>query len=118
VENGNPVAPSTTDGDSHVVLLGDSIVANAAYTLGAPVSSPTCGRATIARLGLTMFNDVIQRTAMELGLDALELRAICTEPADYANPIEPSDRGGLTIARAIARAVGAARGADVRAVRL
>jgi hypothetical protein len=75
-------------------------------------------RATIARIGLALFNDVIVRTALELGLDVLELRAICTEPADYANPIEPSGQGGLKIARAIARSVGAAGSSDARAVRL
>jgi hypothetical protein len=69
-------------------------------------------RATIARVGLAMFNDVILRTAIDFGLDALELRAICTEPADYANPIEPSGQGGLKIARAIARAVGALESAE------
>ena len=74
-------------------------------------------RATIARVGLMMFNDVILRTAIDFGLDALELRAICTEPADYANPIEPSGQGGLKIARAIARAVGATN-ADPKPVRL
>ena len=64
-------------------------------------------RATIARVGLALFNDVILRTAIELRLDALELRSICTEPADYANPIEPSGQGGLKIARAISHLVGA-----------
>jgi hypothetical protein len=63
--------------------------------------------ATVARLGLALFNDAILRTAVDLRLDAVELRAICTEPGDYANPIEPSGQGGLKIARAIARAVGA-----------
>lgn len=62
---------------------------------------------TAARMGLTLFNDVILRTAIERRLDALELRSICNEPADYANPIEPSGQGGLKIARAIARLVGA-----------
>ena len=75
-------------------------------------------RATIARVGVALFNDVILRTAMELGLDVLELRAVCTEPADYANPIEPSDQGGLKIARAIARVIGAANDADAKATRL
>jgi hypothetical protein len=65
-------------------------------------------RATVARVGLALFNDVILRTAIDLRLDALELRSICTEPADYANPIEPSAQGGLKIARAISRLVGAA----------
>ena len=64
-------------------------------------------RATPARVALSLFNDVIVRTAVAYGLDALELRSICTEPGDYANPIEPSGRGGLKIARAIAHAAGA-----------
>jgi hypothetical protein len=37
----------------------------------------------------------------------VDLRLVCGEPADYANPIEPSGRGGLKIARAVARAAGA-----------
>jgi lysophospholipase L1-like esterase len=60
-----------------------------------------------ARMGLTLFNDVIVRSASALGLDILDLRAVCTERSDYANPIEPSGRGGLKIARAIARMIGA-----------
>jgi hypothetical protein len=75
-------------------------------------------RAAIARLGVALFNDVILRTAMNLGLDVVELRAICTEQADYANPIEPSDQGGLKIARAIARSIGATSRADAKPVRL
>jgi hypothetical protein len=64
-------------------------------------------RAAIARVGLALFNDAILRTAVDLGLDVLELRSICTEPGDYANPIEPSGLGGLKIARAVTRLVGA-----------
>lgn len=64
-------------------------------------------RAAIARVGLALFNDVILRTAVDLRLDALELRSICTEPADYVNHIEPSGRGGSKIARAISYLVGA-----------
>jgi hypothetical protein len=65
------------------------------------------GRADIARVGLALFNDVILRTAVARRLTAIELRTICTEPRDYANPIEPSSAGGLKIARAIAHATGA-----------
>lgn len=49
------------------------------------------------------FNDRIQRIAVRHGVPVLELRDLCNEPADYANPIEPSVRGGEKIARAIAR---------------
>jgi hypothetical protein len=35
----------------------------------------------------------------------IDLRAICTEVGDYANPIEPSVRGGKKIAQAIVELV-------------
>ena len=63
--------------------------------------------AAIARLGVALFNDVILRTAVDRRIDAIELRSICCEPSDYANPIEPSGRGGRNIAAAIVRALGA-----------
>jgi hypothetical protein len=72
-------------------------------------------RADAARVGLALFNDVILRTAVDLRLDALELRSICAEPGDYANPIEPSGQGGLKIARAITRLVGAVETRDTPA---
>jgi hypothetical protein len=64
--------------------------------------------ASIARTALTIFNDVILRFAIERGLSALELRQICCDPGDYANPIEPSGPGGKKIAAAIAAAIGVA----------
>ena len=64
-------------------------------------------QAAIARVGLMTFNDVILRAAFTRGVDVIELRAVCTESDDYANPIEPSDTGGRKIAQAIARAMGA-----------
>jgi len=36
------------------------------------------------------------------------LRLICDEDADFANPIEPSARGGAKIAQAISRFAGGA----------
>jgi hypothetical protein len=59
-------------------------------------------RARLARVALALFDDVIVRVGFEHGLRVLDLRLVCAEPADYANPIEPSGRGGLKIARAIA----------------
>lgn len=55
------------------------------------------------RAGLALFNDVITRAAFRRGLPLIDLRLICCEPQDYANPIEPSEQGGDKIARAIAR---------------
>jgi hypothetical protein len=68
----------------------------------------------LARTALTVFNDAITRAAFERRLDLIDLRLVCTDPADYANPIEPSVQGGGKIARVIARAVGAAESASAR----
>jgi hypothetical protein len=59
--------------------------------------------ARLARIALMTFNDVVLRTAFEHSLDVIDLRAVCDEARDYANPIEPSGEGGRKIARAIAR---------------
>lgn len=58
-----------------------------------------------AQTALTHFNDVILRSASAAGVPVIELRQVCTEAGDYANPIEPSARGGAKIARAIRRAL-------------
>ena len=69
---------------------------------------PRFPEAALQRMGvtaLTVFNDCIIRAAFAQGLPLLDLRLICTEEGDYANPIEPSVRGGEKIARAIVEAV-------------
>jgi hypothetical protein len=50
---------------------------------------------------LSLFNDAITRAAFARGVPLIDLRLICSEPEDYANPIEPSARGGAKIAAAI-----------------
>jgi hypothetical protein len=62
--------------------------------------------APVARVALMLFNDAILRVAFELRLDVIDLRLVCTEPSDYANPIEPSGQGGAKIANAIASSLG------------
>ena len=59
-----------------------------------------------ARVALMMFNDVILRVAFEHHASVIDLRLVCNERADYANPIEPSGQGGMKIAKAIVRATG------------
>jgi hypothetical protein len=54
---------------------------------------------------LALFNDVISRAAFSHGLPLIDLRLICREPSDYANPIEPSSQGGDKITSAIAAMV-------------
>jgi hypothetical protein len=60
-------------------------------------------REAVAALGL--FNDRIIGLAREYGFPVIELRAICTGMADFANAIEPSSTGGAKIAQAICAAV-------------
>ena len=50
---------------------------------------------------LMVFNDVIIRVGVELGLTVIDLRFVCSSPADFANPIEPSSCGGAKMARVI-----------------
>jgi hypothetical protein len=64
---------------------------------------PPQGR--LAATAMAVFDDRILRVALEKGLPAIELRAVCARPEDYANPIEPSSTGGEKIARAITRLV-------------
>lgn len=66
------------------------------------LAGPEAARAPVA---LTIFNDAILRCALRFGLPVIDLRAVCTLPEDFANPIEPSGPGGQKIARAIMRAL-------------
>lgn len=59
---------------------------------------PDAGMQKIAVAALAIFNDAIIRQAVLAGLPLLDLRLICNENSDYANPIEPSDVGGRKIA--------------------
>jgi hypothetical protein len=55
----------------------------------------------MASVALAVFNDVILRVAIEHGLPVIDLRMVCVDAKDYANPIEPSSVGGEKIARVI-----------------
>ena len=67
---------------------------------------PSAPDQRIVRTALAVFNDVITRAAFARALALIDLRLICSEDEDYANPIEPSERGGAKIAAAIAALVG------------
>lgn len=56
---------------------------------------------------LALFNDAIIREAFDCNLPIIDLRSVCTEPADYSNisPIEPSASGGKKIAEAIVASI-------------
>ncbi len=55
---------------------------------------------------LSIFNDAITRHVHSAGLDLIDLRLVCPELGDYANPIEPSAQGGDKIAATLARYIG------------
>jgi len=59
----------------------------------------------LAVTALNLFNDPIIREAARRGLPLLDLRLICNDDRDLANPIEPSVQGGAKIAGVIARVV-------------
>jgi hypothetical protein len=66
----------------------------------------------VVSVALMVFNDAILKVAIEHRLLVIELRLVCADPRDYANPIEPSSVGGEKIARIIAALV---TGSDVYA---
>jgi hypothetical protein len=68
-------------------------------------SIPGLGPAEQSALG--GFNEVILRNAFEARLPVIDLRLVCTLPADYSHvsSIEPSFLGGAKIAAAIAELV-------------
>jgi hypothetical protein len=84
-------------------------VTDALMNMGLPVAvctiydtPPSGPDQAIIKAALCLFNDSITRVAFSRGAALIDLRLICTEDGDYANAIEPSSRGGLKIARAIA----------------
>jgi hypothetical protein len=55
----------------------------------------------LAATALTALNDAITREAFARNIDCIDLRVLCDDDLDFANPIEPSVHGGAKIARAI-----------------
>ena len=66
--------------------MGDPYYSNVAFASKAMVS---------------MINDIIFTTGATFDVDVLELRNIFTKPEDYANPIEPSHKGGAKLSQNI-----------------
>ena len=64
---------------------------------------PDEGLQRIAITALTVFNDAIMRAAFRAGLPLIDLRLVCADDEDYANPIEPSEGGGAKIAERIVK---------------
>jgi hypothetical protein len=62
---------------------------------------PSAPNQRVIKAAAALFNDRITREVFARGLALLDLRLVCSEDGDYANPIEPSVQGGLKIAQAI-----------------
>lgn len=56
---------------------------------------------TVSVTALQTFNDCIFQEVTSKGLPLIDLRSVCSEDADFANPIEPSVIGGQKIAESI-----------------
>jgi hypothetical protein len=97
-------------GHSHVLDQGARSMLETVMRVGLPTGVctiydgrfPEPIRQRLAMAALTVFNDRITRHAFARGLPLIDLRLVCSEDEDYANPIEPSARGGEKIASAIA----------------
>jgi hypothetical protein len=66
---------------------------------------PSAPNHKVIKAALSLFNDRITRAAFSRGLPLIDLRLLCAEEGDYANPIEPSVQGGAKMAAAIAALV-------------
>jgi hypothetical protein len=114
-------APSTTVGDG-LLRLADAaasfeanyrtaltdVVARGLPTMVCTIYNPQfpepkMQRAAIA--GLALFNDCIIRAAVSAGVPVLDLRFVCDAKEDFANPIEPSSRGGEKITAALIESI-------------
>ena len=67
----------------------------------------------LAATALSVLNDTITRELFRRSLTLIDLRVLLNDDADFANPIEPSERGGMKIATAIKRFVAGEVGAGV-----
>jgi hypothetical protein len=89
---------------SYAAMLGRILELGLSTALCTVYDTPPSGPDhRIVKAALALFNDRITRAAFAHSLPLVDLRLICSEDADYANPIEPSGRGGEKISRAIAR---------------
>ena len=89
-------------------LMLDDMLGRRLPTAVCTIYNPRFTDARMQKLAVTalcVFNDAIIRAAGARGLPVIDLRLVCDDERDYANPIEPSARGGAKIAAAIKRAL-------------
>ena len=86
----------------------DRILGHALPTIACTIYNPVFEDALAQRAAeaaLSVFNDVITQEALRRRVPMIDLRLVCCDTADFANPIEPSHQGGGRIADAIVAAV-------------
>src|SRR3954452_19709894 len=62
---------------------------------------PDAVQRRVGATALCVINDAIVREAARAGVPIIDLRLVCDEDEDFANPIEPSSHGGSKIAGTI-----------------
>ena len=90
--------------ERHYERMLQSLLSKNIPTAVCTIYFPNFPEAIFQRLAVTalsVFNDVIIRQAIINDLSIIDLRLICNEADDYANEIEPSDKGGKKIATRI-----------------
>jgi hypothetical protein len=90
--------------EERYVKMLEKVLALGLPTTACTIYYPLFGDAHYQKLAvaaLPAFNDVIIRQAISNRIPLIDLRILCNDAADYANPIEPSEIGGSKIARTI-----------------
>ena len=91
--------------EAHYVAMLDGVLAFNRPVAVCTIYDAVPGLSPALNAGLSLFNDVIVKTATRKRVNLIDLRHVCPEARDYAavSPIEPSEQGGKKIARAIVR---------------
>ncbi|HZH32008.1 MAG TPA: SGNH/GDSL hydrolase family protein [Pyrinomonadaceae bacterium] len=102
------LARAADDFERAYELMLDDTLKRGLPTAVCTVYNPRFPDARMQKLAVTalcVFNDAIIRAAFTRSLPLIDLRLVCDDDRDYANPIEPSARGGAKIAAAITRLI-------------
>lgn len=74
-------------------------------TLVCTIYDAVPGLTPALQTALSLFNDVVTRTAMRYPFDVLDLRTLLNEPGDFSerSPIEPSEQAGRKLAQSVSQ---------------
>lgn len=104
----NVLADRTRDFENNYRAMLETVASRKIPTVVCTIYNPNFPEPSVQKVAvaaLCAFNDVIVRQATLAGVPFLDLRLICNEKDDYANPIEPSSKGGRKIAAKILEVV-------------